>query len=111
MASLKDIKLASFTWDSDKSPNGFTKFMENWSSIVRAVHGGDELECFLDRKLGRSRSSKALVPTFISQDPEFAAPTTQATRILEAEGTYVPFGGVPAVGPTTPSGEAGQGPL
>ena len=69
MASLKDIKLASFTWDSDKSPNGFTKFMENWSSIVRAVHGGDELECFLDRKLGRSRSSKALVPTFISQDP------------------------------------------
>ena len=74
MASLKDIKLASYVWDADKNPSGFSKFVDQWSSIVRAIHGGDELESFLDRKLERSRASNALIPSWLARDPELAAP-------------------------------------
>ena len=96
MASLKDIKLASYIWDSDKSPHGFAKFMDNWSSIVSSVQGGDELERFLDGKLERARSSKALVPSFIANDPDFDEPGSSST----ARNTMA--AGIPTVGATAP---------
>ena len=74
MASIDKFKLNAVTWDSDKDPNGFSKFMDTISSMVRATEHGPPLEDFLDRKLSRHKSRHVTVPSFISGDADFAAP-------------------------------------
>jgi hypothetical protein len=42
--------------------------------MVRAIVWGDELEDWLDAKLGRHKSSHITTPSFITTDPDFAPP-------------------------------------
>ena len=53
MAPMEKFKLSALTWDSDKNPAGFNKWMMHFSSLVRATEHGPELEDFLDAKLDR----------------------------------------------------------
>ena len=85
MASMEKFKLSALTWDSDKNPAGFNKWMMHFSSLVRATEHGPELEDFLDAKLDRRRSRHATVPSFIAEDDDFApvglADTTNTSSV------------------------------
>ena len=85
MASMEKFKLSALTWDSDKNPAGFNKWMMHFSSLVRATEHGPELEDFLDAKLDRKRSRHATVPSFIAEDRDFGpvglADTTNTSSV------------------------------
>jgi hypothetical protein len=81
MAGMEKFKITSVVWDSDKDPSGFQKWMNNISSMVRATKNGPPLEDFLDGKLGRHKMKFATIPSFITEDPDFAR------TIEEASGT------------------------
>ena len=74
MASLDKCKLQQNTWDSDKEPQKCIEFLLLFCSMVRAIVWGDELEDWLDAKLGRHKSSHITTPSFITTDPDFAPP-------------------------------------
>ena len=74
MVSIDKFKLSSVVWESDKNPNGFTKWMNDFGSLVASTEHGAVLESFLDQKLGREKHLAATVPSYISTDDDFAAP-------------------------------------
>ena len=51
------IKPNSFSWDSDKEPNGFLPFILNFGSMVRTLTHGSVLEDFLDEMLAAFANS------------------------------------------------------
>ena len=73
MTTLDKFRLTAVTWDSDKEPNGFHKWIGLMGSLVRSTAGGEALENFLDAKLGRNIAKTATVPSFL-QDPDFDPP-------------------------------------
>ena len=73
MVSIDKFKLSSVVWDSDKNPTGFTKWMNDFGSLVASTEHGAILETFLDEKLGREKHLTAIVPSYISTDDDFAA--------------------------------------
>ena len=76
MASLDRFKLSSVSWDSDQNPCGFLSFMFVFSSMVRALDHGNDLEDYLDLKLGRAAHQSVTTPGFLSEDPEFVRPVS-----------------------------------
>ena len=76
MASLDRFKLSSVSWDSDQDPCGFLSFMFVFSSMVRALDHGNDLEDYLDLKLGRAAHQSVTTPGFLSEDPEFVRPAS-----------------------------------
>ena len=77
MASLDRFKLSSVSWDSDQDPCGFLSFMFVFSSMVHALDHRNDLEDYLDLKLGRAAHQTATTPGFLSEDPEFSRPVVQ----------------------------------
>ena len=73
MVSIDKFKLSSVTWDSDKNPTGFTKWMNDFGSLVASTEHGAILETFLDQKLGREKHLATTVPSYISKDDDCAA--------------------------------------
>ena len=68
MVSLEKFKLSLVSWDSDKDPGGYPKWVKQWSSVVRSTKWGSQLESFLDRKLKRKFSTKSIIPSFLTED-------------------------------------------
>ena len=48
MTTLDKFKISAVSWDSDKDPFGFNKWMNGISAIVRSIEHGPPLEKFLD---------------------------------------------------------------
>ena len=76
MATLEKFKLTAQTWDSGKNPEGFTKWMQNVSSMVRTLKHGLPLEKFLDRILRRTMYTGVTTPSFLHDD-EYGPPPQQ----------------------------------
>jgi hypothetical protein len=72
MAQLEKLKLTTTVWDSDKDPQGFQTWLDTLSSLVAATEDGQALEDFITYKTGRETFTIANVPTFLSEDPDFA---------------------------------------
>ncbi|RPG35949.1 MAG: hypothetical protein CBB72_005020, partial [Muricauda sp. TMED12] len=72
MASIDRVKVTVPTFDSSKSPKEFRKWMKVVSGLVRSCKGGNELEDYLEEKLGRTLKAKPVVPQFLLSDPDFA---------------------------------------
>ena len=115
MVSIDKFKLSSVTWDSDKNPTGFTKWMNDFGSLVASTEHGAILETFLDQKLGREKHLATTVPSYISKDDDFAA-GEEAEEACEApaEGAegqeaeaqeVVSSSGPPQIGPRSPQGQ------
>ena len=85
MVSIDKFKLSSVVWDSDKNPTGFTKWMNDFGSLVASTEHGAVLETFLDEKLGREKHLATTVPSYISTDDDFAAPPPDPPGEAEAE--------------------------
>ena len=64
MVSIDKFKLSSVTWDSDKNPTGFTKWMNDFGSLVASTEHGAVLETFLDQKVGREKHLAATVTSY-----------------------------------------------
>ena len=71
MVPIDKFKLSAVTWDSDKNPTGFTKWMSEFSSLVASTEHGATLEKFLDEKLDRRKNTRVTVPSFITTDDDF----------------------------------------
>ena len=69
MTSLEKIRLSAQTWDSDKNPNGFPKFCQDLSALVRCLKYGPPLEEFLDETLDRNSFQQVTTPSFILDNP------------------------------------------
>ena len=61
-------------WDSDKDPQGFTTWLDTFSSLVRATDGGAPLEDFITFKTGREVYQDSSVSFFLINDPDFDMP-------------------------------------
>ena len=85
MVSIDKFKLSSVVWYSDKNPTGFTKWMNDFGSLVASTEHGAVLETFLDEKLGREKHLATTVPSYISTDDDFAAPPPDPPGEAEAE--------------------------
>ena len=70
MVSLEKFKLSLVSWDSDKDPGGYPKWVKQWSLVVRSTKWGSQLESFLDRKLKRKFSTKSIIPSFLTEDED-----------------------------------------
>ena len=70
MVSLEKFKLSLVSWDSDKDPGGYPKLVKQWFTVVRSTKWGSQLESFLDRKLKRKFSTKATIPSFLTEDAD-----------------------------------------
>lgn len=75
MAQLEKMKLSTLPWDSDKDPTGFNVWIETIGSLVRATAHGPPLENMLDHKLNRTRGTSMSIPSWLLNDPDFAAPS------------------------------------
>ena len=73
MITLDKFKISSLTWDGDKDPTTFFIFLENSGSLVRATDHGDFLKDMLNSKLNLVKVSTQSVPSFLLEDPDFAA--------------------------------------
>ena len=71
MAQLEKLKLTASVWDSDKDPQGFTTWLDTFSSLVRATDGGAPLEDFITFKTGREVYQDSSVSSFLINDPDF----------------------------------------
>ena len=85
MVSIDKFKLSSVTWDSDKNPTGFTKWMNDFGALVASTEHGSTLETFLDQKLGREQHLSTTVPSYITTDDDFAAPEPSEAQVQEAQ--------------------------
>jgi hypothetical protein len=74
MAQLEKLKLTASVWDSDKEPQGFSSWLDTFSSLVRATDAGGALEDFITYKTGREVFQEANVPSFLISDPDFDMP-------------------------------------
>ena len=82
MVSLEKFKLSLVSWDSDKDPGGYPKWVKQWSSVVRSTKWGSQLESFLDRKLKRKFSTKSIIPSFLTEDEDLQdAPEAQPQSV------------------------------
>ena len=87
MVSLEKFKLSLVSWDSDKDPCGYPKWVKQWSSVVRSTKWGSQLEYFLDRKLKRKFSTKSIIPSFLTEDEDLQdAPEAQPPQEGQGEG-------------------------
>ena len=87
MVSLDKFKLSLVSWDSDKDPGGYPKWVKQWSSVVRSTKWGSQLESFLDRKLKRKFSTKSIMPSFLTEDEDLQdAPEAQPPQEGQGEG-------------------------
>ena len=87
MVSLEKFKLSLVSWDSDKDPGGYPKWVKQWSSVVRSTKWGSQLESFLDRKLKRKFSTKSVIPSFLTEDEDLQdAPEAQPQQEGQGEG-------------------------
>ena len=64
MVSIDKFKLSSVVWDSDKHPTGFTKWMNDFGSLMASIEHGAALETFLDEKLGHEKHLTTIVPSY-----------------------------------------------
>ena len=88
MVSLEKFKLSLVSWDSDKDPGGYPKWVKQWSSVVRSTKWGSQLESFLDRKLKRKFSTKSIIPSFLTEDEDLQdAPEAQPPQGGQGEGS------------------------
>ena len=86
MVSLEKFKLSLVSWDSDKDPGGYPKWVKQWSSVVRSTKWGSQLESFLDRKLKRKFSTKSIIPSFLTEDEDLQdAPEAQPPQEGQVE--------------------------
>ena len=69
MTTLEKFKLNAVIWDSDKDPNGYTKWISTIGSLVRSTQHGPALEDFLDTKLGRQVSKPAINDPILPSGP------------------------------------------
>ena len=54
MTSLDKLKVTLLSWDGDKDQPTFADWLDGYSDLIRSLAGGDdELELWLDAKLGR----------------------------------------------------------
>ena len=73
MATLEKFRLSAVTWNSDTDPDGFLKWIGTMSNLVRSTQHGEDLEIFIDEKLGRNTFKPSTIPTFILGDSDFDA--------------------------------------
>ena len=71
MASIDRVKVSVPVWDSDKDPGGYRKWATVVAGMVRSCKGGLELESFKEQKMGVPQSAAKIVPSFLSNDPDF----------------------------------------
>ena len=84
MVSIDKFKLSSVVWESDKNPNGFTKWINDFGSLVALTEHGAILEAFLDQKLGREKHLATTVPSYISKDDGFAAGEAEEEEVPDS---------------------------
>ena len=84
MGYLEKLKLSTYTWDCGKHPHGFQSFMEDFSSLVRQVEGGDVLEEFLDQELLRKHAQSKRKPQWLASDPDFQVDDTDGAEFEPA---------------------------
>ena len=71
MASIDRVKVTVPVWDSDKDPKGFRKWSRVLTGMVKSCKGGTELENFKDQKMGVVTKTSKVLPSYISNDPDF----------------------------------------
>ena len=71
MTSLDKLRVTAQIWDSDKDAAGFSRWMRNFSSMVRILKDGAPIEDFIDAKLERHRSQEMTTPSYILSDRDF----------------------------------------
>jgi hypothetical protein len=81
MAQLEKLKLTASVWDGDTDPQGFTTWLDTFSSLVRATNGGAPLEDFITFKTGREVYQHSSVPSFLVHDPDFDMPMVTGPRL------------------------------
>ena len=72
MTSLDKLKVALMSWDGDKDQPPYADWLNGYSDLIRSLaDGGDELELWLDPKLGRRINVRSGQPSFLLQDVDF----------------------------------------
>ena len=79
MAEISRLKVTPPSWNSDKEPNGYSKWSKALSGFVRTCAGGSELEDYREEKLGIVSRASNYVPSCISSDPDFAVAAGEDT--------------------------------
>ena len=74
------FKITNVSWDSDKDPGRYSKWINTFSALVRATAHGAPLEDYLDAKLNRKKLLKMAIPSCISDDPDFYDEDTDQQR-------------------------------
>ena len=66
MTSLDKLKVTLLSWDGEKDQPPYTDWLANYSDLIRSLaDGSDELELFLDAKLGRRINARSGQPSFL----------------------------------------------
>ena len=86
MTTLEKFRLTAVTWDSDKDPNGYTRWIGIIGSLVRSTQHGNELEDFLDAKLQRSKAKATTIPSFL-MDSDFEMPSASSAAPADTPAT------------------------
>ena len=71
MAGIEKFEISLLQWDSDKDPDYFTSWVDQFGAVVRTMTHGETLEAYLDVKLSRSTRALQTQPSYLSQDPDF----------------------------------------
>ena len=72
MVSLDKLKVTLLSWDGDKDQPPYADWLDGYSDLIRSLaDGGDELELWLDAKLGRRINVRSGQPSFLLQDGDF----------------------------------------
>ena len=106
MTSLDKLKVTLLSWDGDKDQPTFADWLDGYSDLIRSLQdGGDELELWLDAKLGRRINVRSGQPSFLLQDDDFKEAFAQFQGLQEA--AQVNAGNATEA---TSTGETGEGP-
>ena len=85
MTSLDKLKVTLLSWDGDKDQPTFADWLDGYSDLIRSLQdGGDELELWLDAKLGRRINVRSGQPSFLLQDDDFKEAFAQFQGLQEA---------------------------
>ena len=72
LTSLDKLKVTLLSWDGDKDQPPFADWLDGYSDLIRSLgDGGDQLELFLDAKLGRRINVRSDQPSFLLEDDDF----------------------------------------
>lgn len=71
MAQMDRFKISNVAWDSDRDPEGYTKWMNTFSALVRSTLHGSALEDYLDAKLNRRKTLRMAIPSCLTEDADF----------------------------------------